>query len=332
MDRDENRRAVFVGIFIALGIVIFIVGVLTYGSQKKSFSNGVHINAVFDDVNGLMKGNNIWFSGVRVGTISSIQFVGVSQVFVTMNIDKNAQPYIHRNAGVRVSSEGFIGNKIIVIDGGSPNAPVIQEGDRMKAERLMSTDDIMKTLQQNNVNLLAITTDFKTLSNGLVHGKGLAGQLLADSDMAVRFKSVVAGLQKTTNSTARMAEQLSLYSVKLNNKNGLANRLVTDTATFARFQQAVNQLNQTTATASKFADNLNRASGKLNTTDNALGVLLNDPKAAVKVQNTIDQLQQSSVKLNQDLEAAQHNFLLRGYFKKKTKQQADSVKKAGGKE
>lgn len=329
MDRDENRRAVLVGVFIALGLIIFIIGVLTYGNQKKSFSNGVHISAVFDDVNGLMKGNNVWFSGVRVGTISSIRFVGVSQVFVTMNIDKNAQPYIHRNAGVRVSSEGFIGNKIIVIDGGSPNAPVIQEGDRMKAERLMSTDDIMKTLQQNNVNLLAITTDFKKLSNGLVNGKGLAGQLLADSDLAIRFKNVVAGLQRTTNSTARMAEQLNLYSVKLNNKNGLANRLVSDTATFAKFQQAVSQLQQTTQTASNFADNLNKAGAKLNTTDNAIGVLLNDPKAAVKVQNTIDQLQQSSVKLNEDLEAAQHNFLLRGYFKKKTKQQADSLKKAG---
>ena len=45
----------------------------------------------------------------------------------------------------------------------------------------------------------------------------------------------------------------------------------------------------------------------LTTTDNAFGVLLNDPKGAEQV-NNLNNLQQSSVKLNDDLEAAQHNF------------------------
>lgn len=330
MDNADNRKAVWVGIFIAAGLVIFIIGVFTFGNSRKSFSDGIHISAVFNDVNGLMKGNNIWFSGVRVGTIKSITFTGISQVYVTMNIDKNAQQYIHRNAGARVSAEGFIGNKIIVIDGGSPNAPVIEEGDRLKAETQMSTDDIMKTLQQNNTNLLAITSDFKALSHNLITGKGLVGQLLTDSVLSLRFKSVVENLNRTTASTARMADQLNQYGVKLNSKDGLATKFATDTTIFKQFQRAVNQLQQTTKTASDFADNLNKASNKLNTTDNAIGVLLNDPKAAVKVQNTIEQLQQSSVKLNDDLEAAQHNFFLKGFFKKKQKEQEkqrqDSIK------
>jgi phospholipid/cholesterol/gamma-HCH transport system substrate-binding protein len=41
----------------------------------------------------------------------------------------------------------------------------------------------MKTLQQNNQNLLAITTDFKSLSNQILAGKGTVGALLADSTM-----------------------------------------------------------------------------------------------------------------------------------------------------
>lgn len=328
MDRDENKRAVLVGIFIAAGLVIFIVGVLAYGNQRKSFSNGVHISAVFNDVNGLMKGNNIWFSGVRVGTISNIRFTGISQVYVSMNIDKSAQQFIHNNAGARISSEGFIGNKLIVIDGGSPDAPVIKDGDQLKAQQLMSTDDIMKTLQQNNQNLLAITSDFKVLSRKIVEGKGMVGQLLTDSALALHFRSVVRNLEATTQNTARMADQLNIYGVKLNSKNGFANKLVTDTATFKHLQQAVAQLNKTTATAQQFTDNLNKASSKLNTTDNAIGVLLNDPKAAAKVQTTIDYLQQSSVKLNDDLTAAQHNFLLKGFFKKRDKAIQDSIKRA----
>ena len=329
MDFQENKRAIIVGLFIALGLILFIVGVLTFGSQQKSFSNGVHIKAVFTDVNGLMKGNNVWFSGVKVGTVSSIKFAGVSEVVVSMNIDKTAKQYIHQNAGVRVSAEGFIGNKIVVIEGGSPNAPAIEDGDELHAEALLSTDDIMKTLQKNNVNLLSITTDFKQLSRQIVQGKGTVGELMADSVLAMRFRTIVQNLQNTTVSTARMAGQLNLYTAKLNRKGTLANDLATDTVTYHHFQDAVKQLQDATAKASTFTDNLNRASSKLNSTDNALGLLLNDRKSAAQVQSTLNYLQQSSVKLNDDLEAVQHNFLLKGFFKKRDKRIQDSLKNAG---
>ena len=57
--------------------------------------------------------------------------------------------------------------------------------------------------------------------------------------------------------------------------------------------------------------------------------MLNDPKAAAQLQSTINNLQKSSVLLNEDLEAVQHNFLFKGFFKDKAKAKADSLKKAG---
>jgi phospholipid/cholesterol/gamma-HCH transport system substrate-binding protein len=85
-------------------------------------------------------------------------------------------------------------------------------------------------------------------------------------------------------------------------------------------------LQQAAANANTLTQNLNKASNKLNTTDNAVGILLNSQKAATQVQTTLDNIQQSSIKLNEDLEAAQHNFLLKGYFKKQAKAKADSLK------
>jgi phospholipid/cholesterol/gamma-HCH transport system substrate-binding protein len=77
-------------------------------------------------------------------------------------------------------------------------------------------------------------------------------------------------------------------------------------------------------------DNLNKASNHLNGTNSIIGVLLNDPKGAVKVQTSLDNLQQGTVKLNEDLEAAQHNFFLKGFFKDKAKKaKQDSLKKLG---
>ncbi len=327
MDLKENRRAVIVGIFLAVGVVIFMVGVFTLGGQQKSFAKAVSVSAVFDDVSGLKKGNDIWFSGVKVGTISEVKFIGIQRVNVVMRIDEKIKGFIHTDASAKIGSDGLIGNKIVVIEGGSADAPAIANGTVLQAETALSTDDMLKTLQKNNVNLLAITADFKTLSHNILAGKGTLGTLLADSSMGMQLRATMRNLQATTAKAAQLAGQLNQFSDKLNTKGGLTDKLLTDTVTFNRIKAAAAQFQQAATNANTLTENLNKASNKLNTTDNALGILLNDQKAAAKVQTTLDNLQQSSVKLNEDLEAAQHNFLLKGYFKKKAKAKADSLKK-----
>jgi phospholipid/cholesterol/gamma-HCH transport system substrate-binding protein len=328
MDMKENRRAIIVGLFLALGLVIFLVGVFTLGGQSKSFAKRIHISAVFDDVAGLKNGNNVWFSGVIVGTISDIHFVGTSQVLVKMNIVKSAQPYIHQNAGVRISSDGLIGNKIIVIDGGSPQAPIIQDGARLLAAKMLSTDDIMETLQENNENLLAITGDFKLLSRKILQGKGTVGTLMADSNMAVELRNSMHNLQTATQSAAMLAQQLNTFGQKINTKGGLADKIFTDTATFNRIKAAADQFQRAATNANTITGNLEKTTNKFNSDDNIIGYLLNNKKGADQVKSSMDNLQQSSIKLNEDLEAVQHNFFLKGFFKKKAKQRADSLKNA----
>jgi phospholipid/cholesterol/gamma-HCH transport system substrate-binding protein len=314
MDSSENKKAITVGLFLALGLILFILGVFTLGGQQKTFVKNIKLSSVFSDVAGLKKGNNVWFSGVKVGTISAVRFTGPSQVQVFMSIDQASQQYIHRNAQAKISSDGLIGNKIIVIDGGSPQAPEVQDGDVLQAEKMLSTDDLLKTLQENNQNLLAITTDFKALSHQILAGKGTVGALMADNTMADQLRASMLNLQAATQSAARMAVQLDHFGNKLNTKGGLADNLLTDTATFNRIRLAVTQLQNAASNASTLTNNLNKASDK----------------RAVQVQTTLNNLQQSSIKLNDDLEAAQHNFFLKGFFKDKAKKaKADSLKKAG---
>ena len=128
MDFKENRRAVIVGIFLVLGLALFLFGVFFLGGQQKTLSKGIKINAIFDDVQGLKAGNNVWFSGVKVGTINKVTFVGPAQVEVSMNIVQETQQYIHRNATARISSDGLIGNKIIVLDKGE----IVQTGNHQE--------------------------------------------------------------------------------------------------------------------------------------------------------------------------------------------------------
>jgi phospholipid/cholesterol/gamma-HCH transport system substrate-binding protein len=184
----------------------------------------------------------------------------------------------------------------------------------------LSTDDIMKTLQVNNKNLVDITSDFRILARNLVDGKGTAGALLADQQVANNFKAIVENLRNTTAAADKMARELNTFTNKLNTEGGLADKLLTDTVVFARLQTSVNELQKTAASAAKLTDNLNKASAKLTQTDNAAGLLLNDQPTADQVKTIMKNLESSSKKLDEDLEALQHNFLLRGFFKNKDKE------------
>jgi phospholipid/cholesterol/gamma-HCH transport system substrate-binding protein len=320
----DNKKAIRVGIFLFVGLLIFLIGIFTLGGQRKTFVKSFQLKVVFDDIQGLKVGNNVWFSGVKVGTIKKIQFYGTSQVEVTLNIEEEAHKYIHKNARASIGSDGLIGNKIVVLDGGSPKFPFIEDGDKIAVNTTLSTDDIMKTLQVNNKNLVDITSDFKVLAKNLVEGKGTVGALLTDQQIANNFKTIVSNLQNTTASANRMASQLNTFSSKLNTPGGLADKMLTDTVVFARLQKSVTEFQKTATSAAALTDNLNKASAKLNDKDNVAGVMLNDPAAAEQIRSTIKNLQTSSKKLDQDLEALQHNFLLRGFFKNKAKEEAST--------
>ncbi|MBC7743683.1 MAG: MCE family protein [Flavobacterium sp.] len=326
MQVTDNKRKTIVGIFIFLGLAIFVLAIFTLGSQKKVFVKSFSVNVVFDDIQGLKTGNNVWFSGVKVGTIKKIQFFGTSEVQVFMNIEEQTHQYIHKDAKASISSDGLIGNKIIVLTSGSPKFPFVEDGDRLKVNTALSTDQIMKTLQVNNENLVAVTTDFKTLSKNLVDGKGAAGALLADEQISENFKSIVENLKNTTLAANKMASELNNFTRTLNTKGGLADKMLTDTMVFSRLQNSVNELQKTTKSASTLTENLNQASLNLNSSDNAAGLLLNDQQTADQVKAIMTNLQNSTKKLDENMEALQSNFLLRGFFKRKAKEKAEMNK------
>jgi len=67
---------------------------------------------------------------------------------------------------------------------------------------------------------------------------------------------------------------------------------------------------------------------KVNRGEGTLGRLLNDEDIANNIDATIENLKSSSKGLEENMEAAKHNFLLRGYFKKKEKAEAKKKKEA----
>ncbi len=333
MKSASNKRAIIVGLFIALGLVFLLAGIMAIGNLKSTFVKKIHISAIFEDVNGLQSGNNVWYSGVKIGTVHELGFYGKSQVRVDVKIDEKARQYIRKDSKMKISTDGLIGNKIIIIYGGTPSAPLVEGGDTLGIEIMASTEEMMSTLRANNQNLLAITTDFKSISKKLAGGEGTVGKLLNDETLYNTMGATLASLQRSSVHAEKLTASISDYGVKLNQKGSLANDLVTDTTVFKDVQASVRQLKKLTITASEATDNLKTASSnvsiatsKLDNKSSPLGVLLYDEASATHLKSTLKNLDGGSQKLDENMRAAQDNFLLRRYFKKKKKADAAALK------
>ena len=330
MRSTNSNRAVIVGIFVVVGLIIMVLTILTLGSQRKTFDKSITVTAFFDNVNGLQKGNNIWFSGVKVGTIKKVYITGKGHVEVDMSISTDARQYIRKDAKAKLSTDGLIGSKIIEIYGGSLKTEEIEEGDILSADIMLSTDDMMNTLAKNNDNFLAISNDLKVITGRISEGKGSIGKLLNDETLADQINATSVMLQKSAKNLEQLTANVSTYTNKLNSKGTLPNDLMNDTIIFNRLRMTVKSLQAVTDSSRIAINNLKIAGNTLNeglqNKKAPLGMLLSDEQSADKIKGTLNNLQDASKKLDENMEALQHNFLLRGFFKKKAKADQEGMR------
>jgi len=323
MEASTRKRSITVGLFVVVGILIFVVGIVTIGSMKKIFATSITVKSIFHDVNGLKPGNNVWYSGVKIGTVKKIRFLDNEQVEVILNIEEKSQEFVRKNAKAKISTDGLIGNKIIVIYGGTQKVPAIEDGDQLAVEKIESTEEMLAVLSENNKNLLGITSAFKTISKNILEGKGTVGMLLNDERLYNDVDQTLAALKKASVNAQVMTASLSGFTAKLNQKGGLANDFATDTVIMRDIRTTVGRLNETVSSANVMVNNLKTTTESLNSNRTSpLGVLLHDEKTASNLKGTIQNLESSTEKLDENMEALRSNFLFRRYFKKKAKEEA----------
>ncbi len=238
-----------------------------------------------------------------------------------MSIEEKVKKYIPKDSKVKISSDGLIGNKIIVIYGGTPGSPSIEENSKLAVTATLNPEEMLTTLQSNNQNLLAITNNFKILSDKLVSGKGSIGKLFKDETLYNDLQSTMRNLTQTTNNAKNIGNDLAEYTAKLSTKGTLAGDLVSDTVIFSQLRATTAEMNEVAAKSNGVVEQLSRATSQLNNSNSPVGTLLYDESVANDLKSTLKSLQSASIKLDENMEALQHNFLLRGFFQKKAKQQ-----------
>jgi len=327
MEKTASQK-INLGLFVLSGLLIFILAVYFIGDKQKMFGKTNHLEAVFNNVNGLQLGNNVRYSGISVGTVREIEMVNDTTIKVDMIIDKAIFSYIKKDAIATISSDGLVGNMIINIIPGNGSQPSVEPGDKIITLNRIRTEDMLTTLNVTNKNAATLTANLLTITNKIIEGKGTLGALLNDTLISKDLKETMLYLKLTTKGASETVTKIDKLVTSLDNKNNVLG-VIKDTAVANNLKNTIANLEKSTTEINKVVTNLNATILNIKDGKGTINYLSNDPKLVQKIDSTMTNLNAASIKLNEDLEAMKHNFLLRGYFKKQEKEKAKATKVEG---
>ncbi len=186
------------GIFVSIGLTLFIIGIYFIGDKQQLFNNTFQISGVFRDVSGLQVGNNVRFSGINIGVIESIEIVSDSAVKVNFNIDDKVRKYIKKDAKITIGSDGLMGNKVAIIIPGAKSKLEIENNDIIAAAVPVSMDEILFNLKVTSSNAAYITDDLASIMNNIRNGKGTIGKLFMDTLFAQSIDQTLLNIKQGT--------------------------------------------------------------------------------------------------------------------------------------
>lgn len=304
---------------MVLGTVLFLATIYFVGNKQNIFGNTMTLKAVFGNVNGLQKGNNVRYAGIDIGTVKQILMENDSTIVVEMLIEKKMMEHIKKNAIATINSDGLVGNMVINIIPGKGVSEPLTAGDTIQSYSRINTEAILETLNVTNENAALLTADLLKITNEIVQGKGTVGMLIRDSILAKELKETIYYVKIAAKGTAESANNLNQIMADLNRKDNVIG-VLNDTMVAKKLKLVVTQLEQTTNKIDQTVTNLNATITNAKEGKGAINYLSNDPKLVQKIDSTMTNLQDASIKLNENLEALKHNVFLRGYFKKLEKE------------
>lgn len=312
---DRTRRNISLGIFVLLGTVFLIVTMYLVGSKQNLFGSNFRISAQFHEVNGLMKGNNVRFSGIDIGTVESVKIYNDSLINVVMVIQKDIQPYIKKNSIASIGTDGLMGNKIININSARKPSGSVANGDIIETRQPLETDEMIRTLKTTNDNVKIITDDLRKITQKINNSNSL-WNLLNDSEMTDGIKSAAVSIKLAGNRTAILTGDLSSIIKDIKMGKGSFGSLLMDTSFSSKINQTIVTVNAVSDKLAIITGDLQSVSEKIKRGDGAVGTLLMDTSFVNNLNQSIYNLKNGTKGFNDNMEALKHSFLLKRYFKK----------------
>lgn len=303
------------GLFVLGGLFFLILLLFMIGRNRSLFGSNYLLKTRFDNVQGLIPGNNVRYAGIQAGTVKDLVILNDTTIEVTMIIDTKMENIIRKDALTAIGTDGIVGNKVINIVPGNLNAQIAKNGDLLTSKKPLDTEKILNTLSNTNNDLSIIVEGLKTTVQRINNSSAL-WSLLSDDQLPENIKESAKNIRKATLGAGEMTKELQSIIHKINKGNGSFGMFLNDTVLASNLYQSSYKLNQATSKLNNIVSDLENdiKSGK-----GPANSLLKDTMMVNKINKSLDNIQMGTDGFNQSMEALKKSFLFRGYFKRQEK-------------
>lgn len=209
------------GMFVTIGLLIFVVTIYYVGKQKNLFGSTFILRTNFKTVSGLKEGNNVRFSGINIGTINSIEIITDTSVMVNMVIKNEMKKFIRTDASASIGSDGLMGDKVLTIYPGTQAGTLVKDNDIILTRGAIEMEDIMKSIKTSVDNACIITDQLAQFTFKINNGNGMLTKLISDEEFAGSLKNTLVNLQTSS-------EEFAHFTTNMNNGKGALSKMVND--------------------------------------------------------------------------------------------------------
>lgn len=328
MKRGINRSKeltmeVIVGTFVFMVLLVLSMFTIVLSSENI-FRSGTRFEAVFPDVMGLSKGDNVVIRGMIVGTVKDLD-LGSDGVHVVANIDKKYTLDMRENYRIRIIATSVLGGRLLEITEGTSDAPVIKDIEDFVFVGQMPTDlvdaasevvDKFKaTLEDGKVleNFETTMANIREISDKVNSGDGTIARLINDpalyeevNEIAREVKIALIERELLKNIEESVAN-LNQVSLKINEGDGTIARLINDPALYDDASELLADLKRTIQDSGLNENlggtmaNLKEITDKINSGDGSIAKLINDDelyeevkRLVIEARATVDDLRETS--------------------------------------
>ena len=311
------------GVFVMAGLVFLILLLYMIGRNRNLFGSNFILKARFDNVHGLQTGNNVRYAGIESGTVKKIHILNDTVVEVVMIIDDKMKSIIRKNAIVSISTDGFVGNKVVNIIATKEPAVAAEDGDILLSKRPLDTDDMLRTLYKTNNDLAVVTNGLKTTIQKINNSSAL-WELLNEKTLPQNLRASAQNIRLASEKANKMAYDLQAIVSNVKNGEGSLGALLTDTVFNYNLNEAVRKItavgDEADSISRQISQMVNNIEEDVSHGRGTMNMLLKDSSIAIKINTALDNIQKGTDGFNQNMEALKHNFLFRSYFRKLEKQ------------
>lgn len=174
-----------VGLLLAIAGVILVLAVFLIGDQEGVWKSKYDLRIHYDAVHGLLPGAPVRLAGLRVGSVKSIEFSEdfPGKLEVIVSVDESVKKKIRTDSEALIGSLGLLGDKTIEVTVGSPDSPMLEEDEIIRAGKVASIEAIIASSGDMVQNIREASVQIKEIMEKINRGDGSLGMFVNDPNI-----------------------------------------------------------------------------------------------------------------------------------------------------